>query len=232
MVDVLVVLDPADAGARRLIEALAAAEYDVRTVKSGGEADHAARAGGFDAIVLDPRVTGPEFIPRARRDHPAHALVAWAATSSSAAAADLLESGADEALHAGMSDRELVARTDAALRRAGAVTAGRVELALLRIDALQGEASWDGRDLGLTRREREVLEVLAASSGRTVRRERIYRDVWGYTMARGDRSVDVNVKRLRRKLAAAAGTEVQIATRPGVGYRLEVAESRAVVTTS
>ena len=232
MADVLVVLDPGDAGARRFVEALAAAEYDVRTAKSAGEADHAARVGGFDAIVFDPRVTGTDFMARARRNHPAHALIAWTATSSSAGAADLLESGADEALHPGMSDRELVARTDAALRRAGAVTRGQVELALLRVDALQGEASWDGRDLGLTRREREVLEVLAASPGRTVRRERIYREVWGYTMARGDRSVDVNVKRLRRKLAAAAGTDVQIATRPGVGYRLEVAESRAVVTTS
>jgi DNA-binding response OmpR family regulator len=50
-------------------------------------------------------------------------------------------------------------------------------------------------------------------------------------MARGDRSVDVNVKRVRRKLAA-AGRAVEIKTKPGVGYRLEIAETPERVTGS
>lgn len=230
--DALVVVDPADAAARRLVDALGGADYEITAAASAGEAEHAARAGRFDAIVFDPRVTGADFLARVRRNHPAHALVAWAVSASSTVVADLLEAGADEALHPGMSERELVARTAAALRRVGGTSAGRVELGLLRVDALHGEATWDGRDLALTGREREVLHVLAFSAGRTVRRERIYREVWGYTMARGDRSVDVNVKRLRRKLAAADAADVEIKTQPGVGYRLEPAETHAPVTAS
>ena len=232
MADVLLVLDPADAAARRLAAALGGSDYTITAAGSAGEAEQAARAARFDAIVFDPRVTGADFLPRVRRNHPAHALVAWVASASSGSVADLLEAGADEALHPGMGERELVARTEAALHRVGGSAAGLVELGLLRVDALHGEASWDGRDLGLTRREREVLQVLASSPGRTVRRERIYREVWGYTMARGDRSVDVNVKRLRGKLAAADATDVEIKTQAGVGYRLEPVETRAPVTTS
>ena len=232
MADALVVLDPADAAARRLVDALSGAEYAITAAGSAGEAEQAARAGRFDLIVFDPRVTGSDFLSRVRRNHPTHALVAWAASASTTAVAELLDAGADEALHPAMGERELVARTEGALRRIGSSSAGRLELGLLRVDALHGEASWDGRDLALTRREREVLQVLASSPGRTVRRERIYREVWGYTMARGDRSVDVNVKRLRRKLAAVDSVDVEIKTQAGVGYRLEPAETPAPVTAS
>ena len=233
MADVLVVLDAAaDPGARRLVGSLEAAGHDVEPASSGGGAEHAARARRFDAVVFDQHVTGADFLARIRRNHPAHAVVAWVASASSAAVADLLDAGADDVLHPGMSERELGARLAAALRRAGGASAGGVELGRLRVDALHGEATWNGIDLALTGREREVLNVLASSAGRTVRRERIYRDVWGYTMARGDRSVDVNVKRLRRKLAAADATDVEIKTQPGVGYRLELAELAAPVTAS
>jgi DNA-binding response OmpR family regulator len=78
----------------------------------------------------------------------------------------------------------------------------------------------------LTPRERDVLYVLARASGATLRREAIYRAVWGYAMARGDRSVDVNVKRLRDKLAAEVGAPLSIETEPGVGYRLVVSQLR------
>ena len=83
------------------------------------------------------------------------------------------------------------------------------ELADLRLNVLERQG-----------RTEEFLR-LAESAGRTVPRERLYRQVWGYTMARGDRSVDVNVKRLRDKLAAVPGMAVEIRTQAGVGYRLE-----------
>lgn len=232
MADVLVVLDSADPGARRLVGSFEAAGHDVEPASGGGEAEHKARARRFDAVVFDSRVTGADFLARIRRNHPAHAVVAWVASASSGAVADLLTAGADDVLHPGMGERELAARLAAALRRAGGASAGAVELGRLRVDALHGEATWDGLDLALTRREREVLNVLASSVGRTVRRERMYREVWGYAMARGDRSVDVNVKRLRRKLAAADATEVEIKTQPGVGYRLELAHAGMPVTAS
>ena len=76
------------------------------------------------------------------------------------------------------------------------------------------------RPLSLTARETEVLQVLAAAHPRPVRREVVYRMVWGWAMPRGDRTVDVNVKRLRDKLR----------THPGVGYALELQGAAEVVT--
>lgn len=142
--------------------------------------------------------------------------------------ADLFERGVDEVVHPGMTERELVARIANAARPGRARLGRPLEIGLLRLDPVHGEATWDRRDLGLTRREREVLEVLAENIGRTVRREILYGQVWGYAMARGERSVDVNVKRLRRKLAATAESGIAIKTQPGVGYRLEVVSATAL----
>ena len=58
------------------------------------------------------------------------------------------------------------------------------------------------------------MQALATSAGRTVRRDRLNRQVWGYAMARGDRTVDVNGKRLRAKLAGVARGRLEIRTQP------------------
>ena len=73
----------------------------------------------------------------------------------------------------------------------------------LEIRADQFQAFVCGHSLELTRREFELMQVLAEASGRVIEREEIYQRVWGYAMAHGDRSVDVFVRKLRAKLAAA-----------------------------
>jgi DNA-binding response OmpR family regulator len=70
----------------------------------------------------------------------------------------------------------------------------------------------------LTAREFEILQLLVQSD-RVLRREEIYERVWGYTMAHGDRSVDVFVRKLRQKLRAASHAWDYIHTHFGVGYR-------------
>ena len=227
MPEIVAVLDRRRPAAARAIASLTEQGHTVHVVEGAGEADHLVRVLPVDAVVFDPLAAGDDFMRLLRRAHPAQLLVAWTAGSSSPLVAELLEAGADEVLHAGMGEREIAARIAAVLRRGRSVGAPAVELGPLRLDAGHGEASWDGNDLMLTRREREVLEVLAERAGRTVRREVLYRRVWGYAMVRGERGVDVNVKRLRRKLALVAGDELQIKTQPGVGYRLELAAERA-----
>ena len=197
----------------------------VRVVGGLHEGEQAIRADRPDAVVLDVGVADAAVVARLRREHPAHTLVAWLPSSSSAQTAALLDAGADDVLDPTMALEELRARLEKAVR--GARPRGPVELGGLRVDAVQGEASWEGRELRLTKREVAVLHVLAQSAGRSVRRETLYREVWGYTMARGDRTVDVNVKRLRDKLKV-AGAEAEIKTQPGVGYRLEVAAVTAL----
>jgi DNA-binding response OmpR family regulator len=216
-VEVLYVGRADDPTTVRLLEALRGAGHGVRVGATAGEAELAARSARVDAAIVE---SDPAPLRRRLGDIP---VAAWLPAASTAKAAELLEAGADEVLHPGMGDREQLARLAALGRRApGAEPA--VELGPLRVDRDRGEATWHGRRLQLTRREREVLHVLAAAGGATVRREALYRGVWGYAMARGDRTVDVNVKRLREKLGASVGPPLAIETEPGVGYRLVVAE--------
>jgi DNA-binding response OmpR family regulator len=201
----------------------------VRTLSNEHEATHALRADRPDALVFEAGVAGDGFLLRARREDPSCALIAWLPSASTATTADLFELGADEVVHEGMGQRELEARIAAVTRRARIRPSRPLELGALRIDDINGEADWDGHDLALTRREREVLHALAESAGRTVPREILYKRVWGYTMARGDRSVDVNVKRVRAKLAKHAASVLEIKTQPGTGYRLELSEQHGLI---
>ena len=75
--------------------------------------------------------------------------------------------------------------------------------------------------MDLTRREFEVLQLLAQAQGKVLQREEIYRSVWGYAMAHGDRSVDVFIKKVRQKLETASPDWEYIHTHFGVGYRFE-----------
>ena len=76
-----------------------------------------------------------------------------------------------------------------------------------------------GCSLELTRREFELIELLAGGEGRVLEREEIYSRLWGYAMVRGDRSVDVFVRKLRQKLEKASPGWRYIHTHFGIGYR-------------
>ena len=75
--------------------------------------------------------------------------------------------------------------------------------------------------MDLTRREFEVLQLLAQAEGKVLQREEIYQAVWGYTMAHGDRSVDVFIRKVRQKLEKASPDWKYIHTHFGVGYRFD-----------
>jgi DNA-binding winged helix-turn-helix (wHTH) protein len=71
----------------------------------------------------------------------------------------------------------------------------------------------------LTRREFELIQLLADAEGQVLQREEIYERVWGYAMVHGDRSVDVFVRKLRQKLERASPGWRYIHTHFGIGYR-------------
>ena len=77
----------------------------------------------------------------------------------------------------------------------------------------------DGRPLHLTRRELEILAVLAARPDRVIPREELYEAIWGKDLDGGQRSVDVYVSRVRNKLAVALPDVETIQTFSGIGYR-------------
>src|SRR3954453_19463710 len=134
-----------------------------------------------------------------------------------------LRLGADDWMGKPCHPEELIARIEAVVRRrrraegraeAGPFVSGELEIRQDRFQAFASERSVD-----LTRREFELLELLCDAEGRVLEREDIYRRVWGYEMARGDRSVDVFVRKLRQKLEKASPGWRYIHTHFGVGYR-------------
>ena len=100
------------------------------------------------------------------------------------------------------------------MRDAGALVHGNLEI---RPDEIQ--ALVEGRRVGLTVREFQVLLALAQREDRVMRRGDIYSHVWGGEMKHRDRSVDVFVRKVRTKLAQAAPDWTYIHTHFGVGYR-------------
>jgi DNA-binding response OmpR family regulator len=134
-----------------------------------------------------------------------------------------LRLGADDWLPKPCHPEELIARVEAVVRRRrrtesrerrSPVAAGDLEIRSDRFQAYVG-----GKSVDLTRREFELIELLAGSEGRVLEREEVYQRVWGYAMARGDRSVDVFVRKVRQKLEKASPEWRYIHTHFGVGYR-------------
>lgn len=201
----------------------------IREVERSVELEQAVRSSRTVLVVIADGFCDSRALTRLGRIYPDRLLVAWLSKPGSARSAELLEQGFVEVLSPAMSKAELTARLRNASERQPTASPEPASLGPLTVDAGQGVASWAESDLHLTRRERELLQALVEAAPQTVRREELYRSVWGYAMARGDRTVDVNVKRLRAKLAAVTD-EVRIATEPGVGYRLELRTAPIAVT--
>ncbi|HJU37224.1 MAG TPA: response regulator transcription factor [Gaiellaceae bacterium] len=219
---VLLLAETDDPAADGLAQRLRDAGHGVQLASATGPAELAARSGRLDVAIFDARSSWT--VGELRRRLPGVLLVAWLREHSDGQVAELLAAGADEVLHRAMGAEERLARV-AALADRAARPGIAVEFGPLGVDPERGEATWHGRRLPLTQRERDVLHALAEARGATLRRELLYRRVWGYAMARGDRAVDVNVKRLRDKLATEVGAPISIETEPGIGYRLVVAEA-------
>ena len=107
------------------------------------------------------------------------------------------------------------------------VTAGELAIRPDRFDAYA-----NGTPAALSRKEYELLAQLAGAGGRVLEREDIYQRVWGYTMARGDRSVDVFVRKLRQKLEAISPEWRYVHTHFGVGYRFAAERADGTVPES
>jgi DNA-binding response OmpR family regulator len=135
-----------------------------------------------------------------------------------------LELGADDYVVKPFSARELVARIRAVLRRTEAVAepAGDevVRVGPLVVDAARRVASVGGEALELSRKEFEILELLAREAGRVVTRERMLEEVWDTTWFGSTKTLDVHVSALRRKLGDDPARPRYIHTVRGVGFRL------------
>jgi len=177
------------------------------------------------ALVIDLALLGPQawdYLSRVAGALPALPIVVCTGGSTVQQRVRGLRLGADDWLTKPCHPEELIARVEAVARRrrqgetdaAQTVAAGEIEV---RPDQFQAFAN--GASIDLTRREFELIALLAGAGGRVLEREEIYERVWGYTMAHGDRSVDVFVRKLRAKLQVASPAWNYIHTHFGVGYR-------------
>lgn len=98
----------------------------------------------------------------------------------------------------------------------------------LEITVAEGLVRAGGTTLTLSVREFQLLVALVSHAGGIVRREELYRTVWGSELRPGDRSVDVYVSKLRAKLEAAMPDRRFIHTHPGFGYRFQPQPSQFV----
>lgn len=180
----------------------------------------------LSAIVVDLTVLGPqawEWLERLCGALPELGVVVCTGPSTVAQRVRGLRLGADDWVSKPTHPEEVIARLESVVRRrrrtsekadAKPLAAGEVEVRPDRFQAFVG-----GRSLDLTRREFELLQLLAGAEGRVLEREEIYSRLWGYAMVRGDRSVDVFVRKLRQKLEKASPQWRYIHTHFGIGYR-------------
>jgi DNA-binding response OmpR family regulator len=181
-----------------------------------------------NALVVDLGLLGPsawEFLERVAAALPGMGIVVCTGRSTVSQRVRGLRAGADDWVTKPCHPEEVLARVEAVVRRrkraterveAGPLVAGELEIRSDQFQAFVG-----GRSVDLTRREFELLELLAQAQGKVLQREEIYQAVWGYAMAHGDRSVDVFVRKVRQKLETASPSWSYIHTHFGVGYRFQ-----------
>ncbi len=177
----------------------------------------------FDCIILDlmlPDGNGLDWLRTIRQGSTVPVII----LSSHDAVVDRvvgLEMGADDYVNKPFSPREVVARIRAILRRSiEEVSTSIIERGILRIDTGR-RAAWAGTsELGLSRTEFELFRLFLASPGKAFDREQILNEVWGPDVAVTERTIDVHVKTLRKKLTSAGVEAEVIETVRGIGYRL------------
>ena len=193
----------------------------------------------LNAVVLDLAVLGPQgwnYLEKLCARLPGLGVVVCTGQSSVAQRVRGLRLGADDWVTKPCHPEELIARVEAVVRRrkraetrvdAGPKSVGEVEIRADQFQAFVGGVSVD-----LTRREFELIQLLAEAEGQVMQREEIYQRVWGYAMVHGDRSVDVFVRKLRQKLEKASPGWRYIHTHFGIGYRFDAVPAEAGAETA
>jgi DNA-binding response OmpR family regulator len=220
----ILVVEDEPAIRRGLLDVFAHHGFEASEAATGEEGLRAGLSGSYELIVLDlmlPGISGFEVCERVRAEHPRVPILMLTARGAEEDILRGFRAGADDYVTKPFSLAQLLARVNALLRRAGE---GVEALAPFRVGALTIEparlVACDGDEqTPLTRREVELLALLAEERGRIVSRRVLLREVWRFERADHleTRTVDMHVAKLRKKLGAARDL---IETVRGEGYRL------------
>jgi two-component system OmpR family response regulator len=206
------------------------ANEGIRTTAAFNGPDGAAAAlsGQYDAVILDvmlPGLSGGEVLRRIRQESTVPVIMLTAKGGDVDRVVGL-EMGADDYIAKPYYPRELVARLRAVMRRLRdpepTASAGDVKIGGLSLSPGRREVAWLGAPFDLTTSEFDMLEQLMRAGALVSSKETLSEQVLGRPREVYDRSVDVHVSNLRKKLAACSSNTVEIETIRAIGYRLKV----------
>ena len=196
--------------------------YQVLTAYNGLEALRLARESYPDLIVLDlmlPDIDGLEICRTLRRESDVPIIMVTARTTDQDKLTGL-DLGADDYVTKPFSPKELLARVRAVLRRLpGERGPEEIRTGRLSMNFDTHEARFDGRPLNLTSVEFKLLGILAKEPGRVFSRASLIEEALGYDFEGFDRTIDVHILNLRRKLESDPSHPDYIKTVYGVGYK-------------
>ncbi len=207
-----------------LTDRLASEGYDVESANDGDQALSCARQRRFDLIILDvmlPRRSGFDVCRSLRQEGNQTPIIMLTARGHVADKVTGLRFGADDYVTKPFEMVELVARVEAQLRRAPAISSlsSAYEFGGIRVGLRSAEVSRDGKVVELSAREFRLLCYLIEHRGETVSREKLLNEVWGYQSTPSTRTVDVHVAWLRQKIEANPRHPQYLLTVHGLGYK-------------
>ena len=198
---------------------------EVDCAYDGEEALEKAKAGEYDIILLDlmlPKMDGLEVCQQIREfsNVPIIMLTAKGEDMDKILG---LEYGADDYVTKPFNILEVKARIKAIIRRAGSnqnkqEKAKTVEVGELKLDCVGRHVFISGKEINLTAKEFDVLELLVFNPNKVYSRENLLNIVWGYEYPGDVRTVDVHIRRLREKIEANPSEPKYVHTKWGVGY--------------
>jgi len=195
--------------------------YRVTTAANAADARSCLTGLEFDLIILDvmmPGETGLQLATSLRQDSEVPILMLTARSEAPDRIAGL-EAGVDDYLSKPFEPRELMLRIAAILRRGKhqpVVACEEIHFGPFAYNASRGELKNGDQMVRLTDREKQILSIFAEQPGATVPRHKIVGDDSGL----GERTVDVQINRLRRKIETDPGNPIYLQTVRGIGYRL------------
>jgi len=227
MPSILIIED--DAAIRQgLSRFLADAGHSVESLSSGMDGVQRVAEGTFDAVVLDlglPDVDGAQVLKMIRALSAVPIIVATARDEETEIVR-ILGDGADDYVIKPFSGAQILARIEAIIRRvASGSTQGPLTVGELSIDVERRTATLAGRDVDLTRKEFDFLAYLAQKAGVVVSKRELLAEVWRQPYGGADKTVDVHLSVLRRKLGESAAEPKYLRTVHGVGVKLVAPDS-------
>ena len=215
----ILIVDDDEELAGLLSELLVREGFRVDMQHDGPKRLAAALGGGYDLMVLDvmlPGMDGFEILRRVRRESRLPVLMLTARGEDEDRIIGL-ELGADDYLPKPFNTRELVARVRAIMRRLEERTPGvKFEVNGISIDPGSRDVTRDGEPVEVTTFEFDILETLMRAAGRVVSRDDLMEELYGRKATPFDRSVDMHISHLRKKLEK---DKPLIKTVRGVGYQ-------------